>query len=129
MTAYADPELLIAEWLSAVTELKIWTEPRWQGNERFLSAVALLQRAPGRDDLALTLDEATLDVDVYAANPEHARTAANDIWSAMTFQLPRTTFANGVFVKAVRASPPHWAPDPKVYRRTATYRVMLHGVI
>lgn len=129
MPAYADPELLIAEWLHSVTQLKIWTDPTWQGNERFTAAFVHLQRAPGSDDLALSLDEPLFDVDVYAAKADHARNAAHTIWTAMTFTLPRTTFANGVFVKRVRASPPTWAPDPKIYRRTASYRVLLHGVI
>jgi hypothetical protein len=47
----------------------------------------------------------------------------------MVFVLPRTTLPGGIFVKRVQASPPRWAPDPQIYRRTATYRVLLHGVI
>ena len=127
---YADPELLIGAWLHQQTGLKIWTDRDWQGNERFTAAVAHLQRAPGSDNLALSLDDVLFDVDVYAASVTHARDAANAIWAAMVFQLPRHTFDNGVFVTGVTAvTRPCWAPDPRLKRRTAAYRVILHGVI
>ncbi len=130
MVAYADPELLISEWLHQQTGLKIYTDRDWQGNERFVAAFAHLQRSPGSAELPVTLDEVLFDCDVYAASADHARNAANLIWTAMAFTLPRTTFGNGVFVKSVTVpTKPCWAPDPKVNRRTAAYRVILHGVI
>ncbi len=130
MVAYADPELLVGQWLHEQTGLKVWLDPNWQGNEQFNAAIAHLQRSPGGDNLPLSLDGVLFDCDVYAANADHARNAANLIWSAMTFTLPRHTFGNGVFVKGVTAvTRPCWAPDPKLYRRTAAYSVILHGVI
>ncbi|GGN39477.1 hypothetical protein FHR83_006713 [Actinoplanes campanulatus] len=129
MAEYADPELIISEWLATVTGLKIWCDPNLPPNLRFTAAFNHLQRAPGTDDLAVSLDEPLFDVDTYAAEAAHARNAAHTIWQAMTFLLPRHTFANGIFVKRVKASPPCWSPDPTVYRRTASYRVLLHGVI
>lgn len=128
MTGYADPELIVSAWLHTATTLKIWTDPRLPSNLRSTAAFVHLQRAAGNDDFALTLDEPLFDVDVYAAQADHAREAANAIWSAMTFQLPRTTLPGGIFVKQVRASPPRWTPDPQLYRRTASYRVLLHGI-
>ena len=129
MNGYADPELIVAAWLNNATGIKIWTDPRLPGNMRHTAALAHLQRAAGNDDLPLSLDEPLFDVDVYAANADHARTAAHQIWQAMVWQLPHTTFGNGVFVKRVQANPPRWAPDPQLYRRTASYRVLLHGVV
>lgn len=130
MIEYADPELLIAAWLHEQTGLKVYCDRDFTGNEHFTAAVAHLQRASGSEDVALSLDDVLLDIDVYAANSDHARNAANAIWSAMIFQLPRTTFDNGVFVKrSTAATRPCWAPDPTLKRRTAAYRVLLHGVI
>ena len=129
MVAYADPELLIGAWLHQQTGLKIWTDPRLPGNMRDTAALAHLQRAAGNDDLALSLDEPLLDCDVYAADASHARTAAHTIWQAMAFTLPQTTLPGGIYVKRVQTNPPRWAPDPQIYRRTATYRVLLHGVV
>ncbi len=130
MTGYADPEILIGTWLHAQTGLKVYVDRDFNGNERSLAAVAHLQRAPGSDDVALSLDDVLLDIDVYAADSDHARNAANTIWSAMTFQLPRTTFDNGVFVtRSVAVTRPCWAPDPTLKRRTAAYRVILHGIV
>lgn len=129
MAEYAEPELLISAWLNQTTGMKVFADPKLPGNMHFTAAFNHLQRAPGTDDLALSLDEPLFDVDTYAAEADHARTAAHQIWQAMVFQLPRTTLPGGIFVKRVKASPPCWAPDPQVYRRTASYRVLLHGVI
>lgn len=129
MTAYADPERLIGDWIRDTLEIKVWEDPKPPADKWINAPIAHVQRSPGGDDLAITLDDALLDVHVYAAVADHARDTANRIWSAMVFQLPKTTFGNGVFVTSATAvMRPVWTPDPK-YRRSATYRVILHGVI
>lgn len=129
MAGYADPELLIAEWLHAQVGCKVWRDPRLPGDWKFTAPITHLQRAQGGGEPALTLDDVLLDVDVYAANADHARETAHAIWTAMTFSLPLTTFDNGVFVKYCAATArPVWTFDASVYRRTAAYRVILHGL-
>lgn len=129
MTSWADPEILVGEWLRDAVPCKVWLDPNPPAAHWNLAAWAWVQRAQGGDTLALTLDDVLLDIDVYAAEADHARNLANDIWAAMTLRLPRHTFPNGYFVTSCRAfTPPCWAPDPK-YRRTAAYSVILHGVL
>ena len=69
-------------------------------------------------------------IDTYAKVADHARQTAHDVWTAMVLTLPLVTLPGGIFVTACKAlSPPSWAPDPSVYRRTAAYRVILHGFV
>lgn len=130
MTGYADPELLLATWIHDLLSIKVWADPALPDTWRFEAPVAHVQRGQGLGSPALSLDDVTLDIDTYAANANHARATANLIWSAMTLDLPRTSFDNGIFCKmSVAISPPFWAPDPKVFRRAAAYRVILHGLV
>lgn len=130
MTGYADPELLVGQWIRDTLNIKVWNDPRPPPNRAFTAPLAHVLRAPSGNPAPLTIDDMLLDCDVYASVADHARDTAARIWSAMTLQLPKTTFANGAFVKASTAStPPFWSPDPKVYRRSATYRVILHALV
>ena len=129
MAGYADPELLISTWLHTTLQIKTWSDPDLPSTWRFEAPVAHVQRGQG-GGAPLTLDDVLLDVDVYAANADHARNTAADIWAAMTLTLPLTTFPGGAFVKLSQAvTPPFWAPDPKVHRRSASYRVLLHALV
>lgn len=130
MTAYADPELMIADWLRDTLEIKVWRDPKLPGNETFTAPFTHVQRGAGLGSAPLSLDDVTLDVDVYAAAADKARDTAGRIWTAIVFHLPLTTFDNGIFCKFTSAiTPPMWGPDPTVYRRTAAYRIVLHGVV
>ncbi|MET0416059.1 MAG: hypothetical protein ABW022_08565 [Actinoplanes sp.] len=127
---YPDPERLIGDWLRDTLSIKVWEDPKPPADKWITAPLAHVQRSPGGDTLALTLDDVFLDCNVYAANADHARSTANRIWSAMTLQLPRQTFQpSGVFVKSSTCpTRPFWMADSK-YRRVATYRVILHGLI
>lgn len=131
MTAIPDPETLIATWLkTAIVGLKVWADPRLPPNERFTAPITHLQRAPSLGASPLTLDDVQLDADTYAAEADHARDVAGKVWKALLLDLPLTTLPGGIFVKHVSVpSPPRWTPDPKVYRRSASYRVVLHGYL
>ena len=130
MTGYGDPELLVSEWVHNQLDIKTWADPGLPDNWTFTAPIAHFQRGSGLGQVPLSLDDVLLDVDVYAKHADHARQTAGDILAALTLELPLVTFANGVFVKGVWAlSPPIWAPDPQVKRRTAAYRIMLHGFI
>lgn len=129
MTGYADPELLISKWLHDLLGIKAYCDPVLDPTWWATAPAAHLQRGVG-GTLALSLDDVTLDVDVYSLKADSARKAAAAIWSAMVLQLPLTTFDDGVFCTGVTTlTQPMWAPDPKVFRRTAGYRVILHGFV
>jgi hypothetical protein len=128
--AYADPETLIASWVTETLSTKTWADPRLPGNWNFTAPITHIQRGQGLGQAPLSLDDVTLDFDTYAADADHARRTASRIWSAVTLRLPLVTFDNGIFVKGAWClSPPSWAPDPAVYRRTAAYRIVLHGFV
>lgn len=130
MSGYADPETLVGAWLHDTLGIKVWDDPNPPAYQRYTSPLTHLIRAKGGQEMALTLDEVLLDCDVYAAVADHARDTAQQIWAAMTLQLPKHTFGNGVFVKLSKAfMRPCWTPDPKWYRRSATYRLILHGLV
>lgn len=131
MTGYADPELLIAEWLKTTLgdKTKVWRDPKPPKDGWITAPWVWVQRGQGGGGLALSLDDVLLDCDSYAGTADDARDLGQRVWALMTLQLPKTTFGNGVFCTSSTAfSPPSWAPDPK-YRRAAAYRVILHGFV
>lgn len=129
---YADPELLIHDWLANElgNKIRVYADPGLPPNWAFTAPLVHLQRGAS-GGLALSLDDVTLDVDVYSKVADHARAVAQQVWAAMTLpgRLPLTTFQpSGILVKAsVVTMPPRWTPDPSVRRRSASYRVILHG--
>jgi hypothetical protein len=129
VTGYADPEVLIADWLHVKLGHKMWADLRLPPDWPFTAPIGHVQCGTDPGDVALSLDVALLDIDFYAKNADHARQAAADTRNLMLLTLPLYTFPNGVFVKSVKGGTPRWAPDPSLYRRTATYRVTLHGFV
>jgi hypothetical protein len=130
MSSYADPELLVGRWINTELGVKVCVDPRLPHNAWATAPIAHIQRGAGFGAAALTLDDVTLDVDVYSAVADHARETAAEIWAAMTLQLPRLTLPGSIFVKKVECPmPPIWAPDPKIFRRSASYRLVLHGLL
>lgn len=128
-TGYADPETLIGDWLKTTLAVKVWNDPKPPANAWTTATWLWVQRAPSGFDMPLTLDDVLLDCDAYAANADHAKALGQKVWAAMTLTLPGHTFGNGLFIKRVRAEPaPFWAPDPK-YRRSASYRLVIHGLV
>jgi hypothetical protein len=129
VTGYADPETLIADWLHVQTDYKMWADPRLPADWPFNAPIGHVQRGTDAGDVALSLDVALLDIDFYAKRADTAREAAAAVRDLMLLTLPLYTFPTGVFVKAVTGGIPIWAPDPSLHRRSATYRVTLHGLI
>lgn len=130
MTGYADPERLITDWLHERTGLKTWADPRLPSDWTFTAPIGHVQRGAGEGDTALTLDSVLLDIDWYAKDADHARDVAEQCRFELRVNLPLHTFINGVLVKSVfTVTPPFWAPDPSVFRRSATYRVVLSGMV
>jgi hypothetical protein len=130
LTGYGDPELLVAQWLVDELNLNVRADPDIRADSWADAPLVHVQRGQGLGSPALSLDDVVLDVDVYGAEADRVRLVAHEIWSAMILRLPLTTFDNGVFCKFASAvSAPIWAPDPSAYRRTAAYRVILHGFV
>jgi hypothetical protein len=129
LTGYADPELLIGAWIRDTLKVKVWCDPDAPPNAWASAAWVWVQRGQSLGSVPISLDNPLLDCDSFAAKADHARDLGQALWSAMVLQLPRTTFANGVFVKDVTCfSQPRWAPDPK-FKRAAAYSVILHGFV
>jgi len=133
---YADAETRIADWLKTRLHpvenhaVKMWADPRLPQNWPFTAPIGHVQRGPGEADAALTLDSCLLDIDYYAKNADHARRVAEQTRGLIRLVLPRFTWPDGVTVSGTATiSPPFWIPDPSVYRRSATYRVILHGMV
>lgn len=129
MPAYVDAELFLAGWLKDTLNIKTWADPKLNEGWRYEAPITHVQRAPGEGDTALTLDSALLDVDTLAARADHARATAEQVRYAIRVLLPGYTHPdNGLFVKSTQTlMAPVWLPDPKVYRRSATYRLILHS--
>ena len=125
---YADVETFLAEWLKTTLTIKTWADPKLNEEWRYEAPLTHVQRAPGEGDNALTLDSALLDLDTYAARADHARMVAEQIRYAIRVVLPLHTAPSGLFIKATQTvMAPVWLPDPRVYRRSATYRLILHS--
>ncbi len=128
MAGYGDPELLVAQWIEDTLNIPCRADPNLRPEWWADAPMAHVQRGQGLGQVPLSLDDATLDVDVYSHDADHARDAAHRIWMAVLTQLPKTTFLSGIFVTgAFCLSAPAWAPDPTSFRRSAAYRVILHG--
>lgn len=127
---YADPELLISTWLGAQLNRKTWADPELPHNWNFAAPIGHVQRAPGEGDTALTLDSVLLDIDWLAKVADNARDCAERTRALMRLTLPLHTFDGGPFVTGVQTvTAPCWAPATGVFRRSATYRVWLHGLV
>lgn len=130
MAGYPDGELLVAEWLQAHLGAQVYADPDISRHMPFHSPAGHVQRGSGEGDTFLTLDSMILDVDWYAEEADHARDFAGRTWDLMRLALPQHTWASGVTVSGVRTiSAPSWAPAIGVYRRSAAYRVILHGLV
>jgi hypothetical protein len=90
--------------------------------------VAVVRRIAGADTI-LTLDQAVVDVDVYAADRAAARLLSDQIRSDFRLHLSGYVFGGGVVAKVETSSGPVWVPydNTNVRRYTATYRVTVHS--
>ena len=130
MVAYADPETRLAEWLHSQLNCKMWADPRLPHNYDFTAPIGHLQRSPGEGDIALTLDSGIYDLDFYGKDADKVRAYAEQARYEIRFVLPGHTWADGITVNGTATvSAPFWGPDPAVFRRSASYRVILHGMV
>lgn len=125
---YTDVETLLADRLHARLAVKTWIDPRLPERWNFDAPLVHIQRG-GDGDTRLTLDAAIVDIDVYARIADNARVIAERIRTEVRLHLPAFTLPSGVTVTGTGTiTAPRWLPDPTVYRRGATYRVIVHGL-
>ncbi len=130
MIGDADAEVLLADWLHTRLGYKIWRDPVFPANAWATAPAGHLLRGQDFDTSPLALDRGLFDLDFYAAQPDKAREAARRALMALTLDLPLHTFSNGLLCKSVSVlTSPFWAPAVGVSRRSATYRIVLHGYI
>jgi hypothetical protein len=130
VTAYADAETRLATWLHGRLGCKVWADPELPHNYDFNAPIGWLQRSAGEGDSALTLDSGIYDLGFYGKTADHVRTYAEKARYEIRYVLPGYTWDDGVTVSGTfTVSAPFWAPDPSVFRRSAAYRVVLHGLI
>ena len=130
MPGYADPELLICGWLQPRLGCKLWADPRLPADWSFTAPLGHVQRGQGDADRVVGLDAVLLDVDFYDRSADRARSVADWCRTQMRMHLPGCQFDSGILVTAVETvTAPFWAPDPEVFRRSATYRAYLAGVL
>lgn len=143
MSAYGDPELLIATWIGQqLDDVKVWANPNLPEKWEFNAPLVHVLRGQDSGDASLTLDSVLLDFDIYSKVADHARALGEHIRTLIRLTLPLHTFANGLLVKSTgTVLAPCWLPfrDPgasnrsatsaDIARRGATYRVLLHGMV
>lgn len=124
--AYVDVELMLTTYIrtrqacGAVTELP--------ANLTAAVPVAVVRRIAGGDE-QLTLDQAIVDVDVYAADRAAARLLSDQIRSDFRLHLTGYISGGGVVAKVETINGPFWVPydNTNVRRYTAGYRVTVHS--
>lgn len=124
--AYIDVELLLTTWIHATRGVKCVTE--LPSNLADVLPVVQVQRIAGAD-VELTLDQAVVDIDVYAADRASARLLADQVRHDMRLNLHGYTGGGGVVALVEVASGPHWLPydNTNLRRYQASYRVTVHS--
>lgn len=126
-TSYADIEALLHDWLTSVLGYENVTF-ELPTNLVFVMPLVVVERFGGAD-ATITLDQPTVDIDVFAASREDARAHAESIRQALRTKLPGRTFRGAVVQRVRTISGPTKAPyDSRgtVRRFTAAYQIQLH---
>lgn len=123
----ASPESLVRNWLAEQFPLaRVVTET--PPDLASVLPCILVNRIGGADRIFLTIDDAVIDVDYFAATRDAARTGAESVRDAMRFTLPGTS-TGGAFILdvATQVAPfDSTYPNPNLRRFSATYDVRVH---
>lgn len=130
--AYADVEVMLRDWLdtntaSGVTVI-VQPDDGLPTDLTYLLPLIAVQRIGGLDD-TLSLDTATVDVDVFAATHGTAKTLAEQVRSLMRLTLPGTT-SGGLTVARVRTGTAPTGRDwqaQSIHLVSATYELVAHA--
>jgi hypothetical protein len=124
MGTYPDVEQALAVWLGNTMAVRSVTET--PANLSTTLPVISVDRIGGADP-TVSIDEATVDVEVFHTNRILARTLALAAQAAIRYQLPGQTLGGGVVTRTKTISAPHWVPydDTNLRRFVATYQVVV----
>lgn len=123
----ASPESLIRNWLSTqFPSAKVVTETPAKLVENL--PVILVNRISGADRIFLTIDDAVIDVDYYAATRDAARSGAEAVRDKLRFTLPGLIVENATILAVDTNVAPQWTPYPNTNLRrfSATYNIRVH---
>lgn len=83
----------------------------------------------GGSGSALTLDDALVDIDVFAATRPEAKALASQLRSYLTFKLPGYRYLGAVVANVLTSVGPSERPygNANVSRIGATYQITLHN--
>lgn len=124
--AYVDVEQMLVGYINARRGCKTYTElpADMLGN----IPLAQVQRIAGADPI-ITLDQAVVTVDVFAADRASAHVLAEQIRTDFRTNLTGYRFGGGTVALVETASGPSWIPydNTNLRRYTAAYRVTVHS--
>jgi hypothetical protein len=84
----------------------------------------------GGSDEVIVLDSANIDVDVYAATRDAARTLGEQVRTALRLHLPGYASAGAAVQSVTTISAPRWVPydNTNLRRFNAAYRITIHSI-
>jgi hypothetical protein len=135
---YADPERVVADWLTANVfvdsgpdRVRVVRGEDLPGNIHLAQRVIRVVQIPsGPGDTLPTLDIADVELNWYARTRDRVRELADTTRAELRYRLPKTTHpGSGAFVKQVlMLGGPAEAPSESsaFHRRLATVRIWLH---
>lgn len=131
---YADVEQLLIDWIPTIAgvtaALTMNPDGSLPGNLAYSLPCVLVDRIGG-GDLVVTIDDCTVDVDVFAASRDASREIAETIRAAVRTALPGLTLSGASVVRTRTATGPRRLPydsRAQVWRYGATYTIRLHAV-
>lgn len=129
---YPSVEMALIQWLAARypgTRVSRQTTAALQENLPWITA----KRYAGAGDTTVTLDRASVDVDVYAGSWDEAEELARQVRVALRLYLPGSVIATDsgtcTIAKVDTVSAPAERPttDPDLFRCGGSYRVVTHS--
>lgn len=123
---YPSIEPVLAAWLN--TQLSIPVVEQLPFNTTFTLPLISVERLSGSDS-TLTLDEASIDVDVFASTRDSSRNIAELVREALRLRFTGYTSSRLTITRVETVSGPAPLPwsNEAVWRFGATYRIVAHS--
>ena len=123
-----DIELELIQWLQAKAGPGVVVRDEVDNNLLDELPTVQVQRLPAGGDDGFRLDQAFVDIDVYAAKRADALALAAQVRGWLLAELPGTATAAAVFSRVAVASPPAVRPyeNTALRRAGATYQIYSH---
>lgn len=131
---YGDVETLLTGWIETVVAdtvtVVVATDEPDDGlpvDLTYRLPLVAVARVGGADD-TITLDRATVDIDVFASDYRHARDLALDLWARVRRDLPGHTSGTSTVARTrITAAPVRRPWDaPAIYRVGMTAEITAH---